>query len=47
VITTKELQNIKDDLDKLDLEANYLNDEIKSLDFDIETLNNAVGLIVA
>lgn len=33
---------MKDDLDRLDFEATYLNDEIKALDFDIENLNNAL-----
>jgi hypothetical protein len=38
---------MKDDLDKLDLETNYLGDEIKALDFDIETLTNSLSLLVA
>lgn len=36
VVTSKELQQIKDDLDKIDLDANYLTEEIKNIDQEIE-----------
>ena len=36
VVTTKELQQIKDELEKLDLDTNYLTDEVRTADADIE-----------